>query len=118
MLDKEIKIDKKAVGRRIFNIRQSRGLTLKQFGEIKGLNAPKSIVLRWERGLSLPRRGRLDILAKLGNMTVNQLLYGGSEQDIEEVYQRLIRLSNDEIIYIMKRVTEYVKERKNDYREH
>lgn len=116
MLDKEIKIDKKEFGRRIFNIRQSRGLTLEQFGEIKGLNAPKSIVHRWEKGLSLPRRGRLDILAKLGNTTVNQLLYGGSEQDIEELYERLIKLSNDEIIYIMKRVAEYVKEERNDIR--
>lgn len=116
MLDKEIKIDKKEFGRRIFNIRQIKGLTLEQFGEIKGLNTHKSIVLRWEKGLSLPRRERLDVLAKLGNMTVNQLLYGGSEQDIEELYERLIRLSNDEILNIMERVTEYVKERRNDDR--
>lgn len=109
-------IDKKAVGSRIFNIRMNMRLTLEEFGKL--LDAEKSNVQKWEKGLSLPRRERLDVLAKLGNMTVNQLLYGGSEQDIEELYERLIKLSNDEIIYIMKRVTEYVKERRNDYREH
>lgn len=114
MLVNEKKIDKKAVGRRIFNIRLNMRLTLEQFGKL--FNAEKSNVQKWEKGLSLPRRERLETISKLGNMTVNQLLYGGSEQDIEELYERLIRLSNDEILSIMERVTEYAKERRNDDR--
>jgi len=62
-MDKK-KIDKKAVGLRIFYIRKKMNLTLEQFGKIDNLNASKSIVLRWENGTSLPNRSRLEIIAK------------------------------------------------------
>ena len=114
MLVDEKKIDKKAVGKKIRQIRISRGYTLHGFGNLLG--ASRGNVQYWENGHCLPNKKRLVTISKLGNMTVNQLLYGGSEQDIEEIYQRLIRLSNDEILYIMKRVTEYVKEKRNDIR--
>ena len=39
-MDKK-KIDKKAVGKRIFNIRNSLNLTLEQFGKLDNLNAKK-----------------------------------------------------------------------------
>lgn len=102
MLDKEMKIDKKEVGRRIFNIRLNMGLTLEQFGKL--FDAEKSNVQKWEKGLSLPRRERLETISKLGNMTVNQLLYGGSKQDVEELYQRLIKLPEVDILGIFRRV--------------
>lgn len=114
MLDKELKIDKKAVGRRIKNIRLSKGLTLDGVGKI--LKADTSNICRWENGKMLPSKNRIYKISKFAGITVNQLLYGGSEQDIEELYERLIRLSNDEILNIMERVTEYVKERRNDDR--
>lgn len=103
MLDKEMKIDKKEVGRRIFNIRLNMGLTLEQFGKL--FDAEKSNVQKWEKGLSLPRRERLETISKLGNMTVNQLLYGGSKQDVEELYQRLVKLPRGEFINLMMRVS-------------
>ena len=56
-------------------------------------------------------------ISKFANITVDELLYG-SNQNIEELYKKLIRLSNDEIIFIIKRVAGHIKERKNDYREH
>ena len=102
MLDKEMKIDKKEVGRRIFNIRLNMGLTLEQFGKL--FDAEKSNVQKWEKGLSLPRRERLETISKLGNMIVNQLLYGGSKQDVEELYQRLIKLPEADILGIFRRV--------------
>ena len=116
MLDKEMKIDKKAVGLRIRHIRLSKGYTLEAFG--KFFNAAKSNVQNWEVGKYLPNKKRLKVLCQLANISLEELLYGGSEQDIEELYERLIRLSNDEILNIMERVTEYMKERRNDYRKH
>ena len=109
-MDKK-KIDKKVVGKRIFNIRNSLNLTLEQFGKIDNLNASKSIVLRWENGTSLPNRSRLEIIAEIGNITLNELLYGDTEKDIEELYEGLIRLPKDEIINLMERVAYYFKQK-------
>lgn len=109
-------IDKKEFGRRIKYIRLSKGLTLEEFG--KFLNVDSSNICRWENGKTLPNKNRIYKISKFAGMTVNQLLYGGSEQDIEELYERLIKLSNDEIIYIIKRVAKHIKERRSDYREY
>ena len=111
MVDKQIKINKKAVGKRIFKIRNNMNLTLDEFGKIDNLNASKSIVLRWENGTSLPNRSRLEVIAKLGKITVNQLLYGNSEKDIDELYEGLIRLPKDETIKLIERVAEYFKQK-------
>lgn len=73
-------VDKRKVGERIFKIRNTLNLTLEQFGKIDKLSAAKSIVLRWENGTSIPNRGRLEIIAKKGNISVDELLYG----DIKE----------------------------------
>lgn len=88
----KINIDKIKVGERIFNIRNSLNLTLEQFGKLDNLKASKSIVLRWENGTSLPNRSRLEIIAKKGNMTVNELLYGSTEEFLKS---NLIELIND-----------------------
>ena len=71
-------IDKTNVGNRIFNIRQSMNLTLEEFGNL--FQAGKSNVQKWEIGSSLPTRERLDKIAKKGNMTVNELLYGSPKE--------------------------------------
>lgn len=76
-------VDKIKVGERIFNIRNSLNLTLEQFGKLDNLKASKSIVLRWENGTSLPNRSRLDAIAKKGNMTVNELLYGSIDEFLD-----------------------------------
>ena len=102
MLDKEMKIDKKAVGLRIKQIRMNKGYTLEEFGKL--FEANKSIVLRWENGTSLPHKGRLISISKLANLSVNELLYGDSGKDIEELYQALIKLPRGEFINLMMRV--------------
>ena len=76
-------VDKIKVGERIFNIRNKLNLTLEQFGKLDNLKASKSIVLRWENGTSLPNRSRLEIIAKKGNITVNELLYGSPEEFLD-----------------------------------
>ena len=108
-MDKK-KIDKKAVGKRIFNIRNSLNLTLEQFGKDPDINAERSNVSKWERGATLPNKARLQVIAKIGNITLNELLYGNREKDVEELYEELIRLPKDEITKLMERVEEYFKQ--------
>lgn len=76
-------VDKIKLGERIFNIRNKLNLTLEKFGKLDNLKASKSIVLRWENGTSLPNRSRLEIIAKKGNMTVNELLYGSIDEFLD-----------------------------------
>ncbi|WP_314406389.1 helix-turn-helix transcriptional regulator [uncultured Gemella sp.] len=89
-------INKLKVSERIFRIRNSLKLTLEQFGKLDNLNASKSIVLRWENGTSLPNRSRLEIIAKKGNITVNELLYGSIDEFLENNLENFI-LNNSNI---------------------
>ena len=83
-------INKLKVSERIFKIRNGLKLTLEQFGKLDNLNASKSIVLRWENGTSLPNRSRLEIIAKKGNLTVNELLYGSIDEFLENNLENFI----------------------------
>lgn len=67
-------IDKKALGLRIRAIRQEKGMTLEEFGKLFG--AGKGLVSRWENGLSVPSPERIKLIAKVGDKTVDELLYG------------------------------------------
>ena len=103
MLDREMKIDKKEVGRRIKQIRMNKGYTLESFGKLFG--ASKSNVQKWEKGDYLPNKDRLYNISKISGITVNELLYGNIEKDVEELYQRLIKLPRDEFINLMMRAS-------------
>ncbi|APZ49073.1 hypothetical protein BW721_04890 [Jeotgalibaca sp. PTS2502] len=70
-----MKPDLRKVGRRIFDIRTKLDLTQTEFGEMVD-GAKKGIVSRWESGLNLPNRKRLDIIADAGGISVDELLYG------------------------------------------
>ncbi|WP_314160293.1 helix-turn-helix transcriptional regulator [uncultured Gemella sp.] len=76
-------VDKIKVGERIFNIRNNLNLTLEQFGKDKDINAERSNASKWERGATLPNRSRLKAIAKKGNMTVNELLYGSIDEFLD-----------------------------------
>lgn len=67
-------IDKKSVGARIQSIRKSKGMTLEEFGKLFG--ASKSSVLGWEKGDNIPNNERLKQIAKIGDLTVDELQYG------------------------------------------
>lgn len=71
-------INKIEVGQRIKNIRLSKGMTLEEFGKI--FNATKGNVLKWEKGQSLPNPERLKTIAKLSDITVEELLYGNFQR--------------------------------------
>lgn len=105
-------VDKKAVGRRIREIRISKACTLEEFGNI--LKAGKSNVRKWEIGFTLPNKERQKKIAKMGKITVNELLYGNIEKDVEELYQRLIKLPRGEFINLMMRVAIEVEGIKNE----
>lgn len=78
-------------GEKIKEIRLSLGMTLEEFGKL--LNAGKSNVRKWEIGASLPNPERIKNIAKLGGMTVEQLLYENP----------LAKFSTDELIAELER---------------
>lgn len=77
----KINIDKKAVGQRIKSIRINKGMTLEEFGKL--FKATKSNVNSWENGVSLPNKERLKTISKIGNISINELLYGSITEIIE-----------------------------------
>lgn len=95
-------INKKQVGRRILNIRRRNFLTLIEFA--KKIGASKSSVSDWEQGFRLPPEAALTKIAIMGNTTVDKLLCGDGKNDVEEIYQRLIKLPEADILGIFRRV--------------
>lgn len=97
-------INKKQVGRRILAIRKRRNLTLIDFA--KKVGASKSSVSDWEKGFRLPSEGILTKIAIMGNTSVDKLLFGNgnNKNDVEEIYQRLIKLPKADILGIFRRV--------------
>ena len=97
------KPNKKEVGKRIFSIRKNMNLTLEQFGLI--LQVGKSNVSVWELGKSLPRREKSIEIAKLGKISVEELLYG-KEKEIKDLKIRLLNLPTEERIKLINEVIE------------
>ena len=68
-------------------------MTLEDFGDLLNPPASDSIVSRWERGVSLPSNERTKQIAKEGNITVDELLYGNplERYSDEELLKELLR---------------------------
>lgn len=64
----------KEVGDKIKSIRMNLGKTLEEFGKLFDPPASKGVVSNWENGYNLPNNNRLLKIAKLGNVTVEELL--------------------------------------------
>lgn len=89
-----MEIDKKALGQRIKTIRQSKGLTLEEFGKFFD-NASKGVVSNWEKGTNIPNNARLKMIAQFGEKSVNELLYGSaSEYEKRLIYEILTEIKN------------------------
>lgn len=101
-------IDKKAVGRRIKQIRINKGYTLEAFGKLFG--ARKGNVQQWENGISLPNKDRIYNISKIANLTIDELLYGNVEKDIQELYEQIIKLPKDDVKTLLTNVVNYLKE--------
>ncbi len=68
------KRNNKEIGLRINKIRLDKGMTLDEFGKLFG--ASKSSVYGWEKGRNLPNKERLKQIAKIGDISISQLLKG------------------------------------------
>lgn len=88
------KINKKAVGSRIKQIRTNKGYTLESFGKLFG--ASKSNVQKWETGFTLPNKERLATIAKIADITVNELMYGSIDEFIKSNYGDIISHAHGE----------------------
>lgn len=96
-------INKTEVGKRIFTIRKSLGLTMKEFGErIGNPAASDSIVSRWEKGVSIPNNERLKRIAELGEISVEELLYGNYEARIRNIL--MDQESNEDVAQVVQLV--------------
>lgn len=62
------------IGDKIKSIRLSLGKTMAEFGEMFEPQASDSIVSRWEKSISTPNAKRIEKIAELGNVTVDELL--------------------------------------------
>ena len=95
---------KLSVGIRIKNIRLELGDTLEEFGlriarvlNVQSSKAPnKSLVSRWENDLNLPNKERLKVIAELGNITVEELLYQDNQKKEVGTRIKMIRNSRGE----------------------
>lgn len=70
-LTKEEKI---LLGQRIKRIRLDKGMTTKEFGSLLG--ATDSNITSWEKGRTSPNPERLKTIAKIADISVEELLYG------------------------------------------
>lgn len=94
-----MKIDKKEIGHRINTIRKNMNYSMEEFGRQIG-NAPKGTVNGWEKGLNLPNKARLDLIALMGNISVDELIYGSFENYVSNLIADSTRLRLDETILI------------------
>lgn len=109
-----MEVDKKAVGHRISLIRKRKGLTLEEFGK-KTADALKSNVSKWERGLSLPNNERLKIIADLGGVSVDELLYGDERHYLAPFIIDIAKNYYDWDISKDKEMINHIFNRLNDY---
>lgn len=92
------------VGHRIRQIRLSLNMTQKEFGEILGDTGGrvKSAVSNWELGRNNPSAKRLNLIANIAGITVDELLHGKqaakdylsrftNEQLLKEIERRLLK---------------------------
>lgn len=117
----KLKTDKNSIGLRINGIRLKLSDTLEEFG--KRFNADKSNILRWEQGKTLPNKKRLSIIANLGGISLNELLYGSIDEFLENNIDVLIensdfpiKLTNEESHITYRQVfISYIKSKFMEY---
>ncbi|WP_319470610.1 helix-turn-helix transcriptional regulator [uncultured Trichococcus sp.] len=86
-----MEIDKNLVGKRINSIRKENGLSMEKFGSLID-GASKGLVNNWEKGVNLPNNKRIKLIATLGRISVNELLYGSLDNFRHSVINELFEL--------------------------
>lgn len=84
------------VGRRIRSIRLKNGMSMSSFGTTID-NVKSGVVSNWENGKQLPNKLRLKKIAKLGNITVDELLDITNYQELYELEKERNSLLEQEI---------------------
>lgn len=75
----------KTIGDRIRHIRESKDLTMEQFGELFTPKASKGVVSNWENNYNKPNKKRLEKIAEIGGISVDELLFGSLEDIIYSI---------------------------------
>ncbi len=104
-----MKVNNREVGARIKGIRLTKGMTLEEFGKLFG--ASKGSVQGWESGRNLPNPERLKSLAKIGDTTVEELLYGSLENQVRSMIIKHLEFNNRPVIEeYLERAVRYAKD--------
>lgn len=85
-------VDKNLVGQRIKKIRINAGLSMEALG--KKLSTSKGSVNNWEKGKNLPNVNRLKKIAELGNISIDELIYGDLKEAIIALMFKYERYTN------------------------
>ncbi|HBC4464417.1 helix-turn-helix domain-containing protein [Enterococcus faecalis] len=94
-----MKPNKKKVGERIREIRTNLGYSMEEFGKLLG-DSPRSSVNNWEKGVSLPKKDKLEKIALLGNMMTDQVLYGRADEYLYDLIETNLGVKlSDSILY-------------------
>ena len=73
--------------------------TLEEFGNMKEIQAERSNVSKWERGASLPNRIRLEKIARIGNITFNQLVYGSVDEFLQNNFLEIVNEKITKVVF-------------------
>ncbi|MEI5993864.1 helix-turn-helix domain-containing protein [Candidatus Enterococcus mansonii] len=100
-----MKPNKKRVGERIKEIRTNLGYSMDEFGQLVG-DSPRSSVNNWEKGVSLPKKEKLDKIALLGNRMPEKVLYGEADEYLYDLIEQNfgVRLSNSILLEIFETI--------------
>ncbi|HBI1635421.1 TPA: helix-turn-helix transcriptional regulator [Enterococcus faecalis] len=94
-----MKPNKIKVGERIREIRTNLGYSMDEFGRLLG-DSPRSSVNNWEKGVSLPKKDKLEKIALLGNMLTDQVLYGKADEYLYDLIESNLGVKlSDSILY-------------------
>jgi transcriptional regulator with XRE-family HTH domain len=94
-----MKPNKTKVGERIREIRTKLGYSMEEFGKLLG-DSPRSSVNNWEKGVSIPKRDKLEKIALLGNMMTDQVLYGKADEYLYDLIESNLGVKlSDNILY-------------------
>jgi len=85
-------MDLRKIGKLIAKLRNEKGLTQQELGDIVGVGF--RTVSKWERGLNLPDIENINELSKIFSVTKEEILNG--ELKKEETHEEVTQEDNDE----------------------
>ena len=85
------------VGKRIKNIRINLKETTAEFANNFDPPSSNGLVSRWERGVNLPNSERLKVIADLGGISVDELLYSDTYFKKLELIQNVVNRAYEKV---------------------